>query len=124
MYMSSSTRVKPREGFALLLALAFVAIMSMSLGALMTVISIPNKTFTTNSSRLLSTHEARMSAELLLKNIADNELVFQSLNLIQSSNASSALAEWNESLFVTDERRVARRHERGQPCRCLCHQPD
>ena len=36
-----------------------------------------------------------MSAELLLKNIADNELVFQSLNLIQSSNASSALAEWN-----------------------------
>ena len=95
MYMSSSTRVKPRDGFALLLALAFVAIMSMSLGALMTVISIPNKTFTTNSSRLLSTHEARMSAELLLKNIADNELVFQSLNLIQSSNASSALAEWN-----------------------------
>ena len=96
MYMSSSTRVKPREGFALLMALAFVAVMSMSLGALMTVISIPNKTFTTNSSRLLSTHEARMSAELLLKNIADNELVFQSLNLIQSANASSALAEWND----------------------------
>lgn len=70
--------------------------MSMSLGALMSVISIPNKTFTTNSSRLLSTHEARMSAELLLKNIADNELVFQSLNLIQSANATAALAEWND----------------------------
>lgn len=36
-----------------------------------------------------------MAAELLLKNIADNEAVFQSLNLIQSSNATAALAEWN-----------------------------
>ena len=95
IYISSSTRVKPREGFALLMALAFVAILTMSLGALMSVISIPNKSFTTNSSRLISTHEARMAAELLIKNIADNEVVFQSLNLIQSGNATEALAEWN-----------------------------
>lgn len=95
IYISSSTRVKPREGFALLMALAFVAILTMSLGALMSVISIPNKSFTTNSSRLISTHEARMAAELLIKNIADNEAVFQSLNLIQSGNATEALAEWN-----------------------------
>ncbi|MAK17332.1 MAG: hypothetical protein CMN41_01660 [SAR116 cluster bacterium] len=61
----------------------------------MSVISIPNKSFTTNSSRLISTHEARMAAELLIKNIADNEAVFQSLNLIQSGNATEALAEWN-----------------------------
>ena len=121
--MSSSTRVKPREGFALLLALAFVAIMSMSLGALMTVISIPNKTFTTNSSRLLSTHEARMSAELLLKNIADNELVFQSLNLIQSSNASSALAEWNNHCSSLTSAELRDVMNEGEPCRCLCHQP-
>lgn len=95
IYISSSTRVKPREGFALLMALAFVAILTMSLGALMSVISIPNKSFITNSSRLISTHEARMAAELLIKNIADNEAVFQSLNLIQSGNATEALAEWN-----------------------------
>lgn len=36
-----------------------------------------------------------MAAELLLKNIADNEAVIQSLNLIQSSAAADALAEWN-----------------------------
>ena len=95
MYTSNSTRVKPREGFALLMALAFVVILTMSLGALISVISVPNKSFVTNSSRLLSKHEARMAAELLLKNIADNEAVFQSLNLIQSSNATDALAEWN-----------------------------
>ena len=95
MYTSNSTRVKPREGFALLMALAFVVILTMSLGALISVISIPNKSFVTNSSRLLSKHEARMAAELLLKNIADNEAVFQSLNLIQSGNATEALAEWN-----------------------------
>ena len=95
MYTRSSTRVKPRDGFALLLALAFVAIMSLSIGALLTVISIPNKSYTTNSSRLVSKHEARMAAELLMKNIADNEAVIQSLNLIQSSAAADALAEWN-----------------------------
>lgn len=87
--------MKPREGFALLMALAFVAILTMSLGALISVISIPNKSFVTNSSRLMSKQEARMAAELLLKNIADNEAVFQSLNLIQSSNATGALSEWN-----------------------------
>ena len=95
MYISNSTRVKPREGFALLMALAFVAILTMSLGALMSVISIPNKSFTINSSRLISTHEARMAAELLVKNIADNESIFQSLSLIQSGNATEALSEWN-----------------------------
>ena len=74
------------------MALAFVAVMSMSLGALMTVISIPNKTFTTNSSSLVKHVCRRVATE----NIADNELVFQSLNLIQPANASSALAEWND----------------------------
>ena len=96
MYNSSSTSVKPAEGFALLVVIGMVAVASVAIGGLMTAVSVPNETFSNNSARILLSHKARMSSELILRDISENENSIESFALVETSGGASALSEWQQ----------------------------
>ena len=88
--------VNQADGFALLVVIGMVAVASVAIGGLMTAVSVPNETFSNNSARILLSHKARMSSELILRDISENENSIESFALVETSGGASALSEWQQ----------------------------
>ena len=91
------------------MALTMVSIIGISTAAMFNVLGPQTKSSIKETSKLRSGFEARMSSEIILKSISDNQSFVSSLMTLDNASNSLALSEWTthcQPLFSGEIRAV------------------